>query len=142
MFPIFKKIISKLKIQQRVFLFFSGSGGAIVGLLPDPSRFEELRKAYEGEGFVVTRVRPNIPGGEDSKNTVDEEEVAMTTKANSSSSNTSDVEGSDSSSSKPTAVKEASSSSNSSPVKGSNSNSSNSNSNGTIPEGELSADAN
>ncbi len=112
--------------------FFSGSGGAIVGLLPDPSRFEELRKAYEGEGFVVTRVRPNIPGGEDSKNTVDEEESAM---AN-SSSNTSDVKESDSSSSNSAAVKEASSSSNSSPVKGSDSNSNNSSSNGTIPEGE------
>ncbi len=82
-----------------MFLLFSGSGGAIVGLLPDPSRFEELRKAYEGEGFVVTRVRPNIPGGKDSKATVDEEEVALTNKGNSSSSNTSDVKGSDSSSS-------------------------------------------
>ncbi len=38
-----------------------GSGGAILGLLPDASRFEALRKAYESEGFVVTRVRPNIP---------------------------------------------------------------------------------
>ena len=134
MFPIFKKIISKLKIQQRVFLFFSGSGGAIVGLLPDPSRFEELRKAYEGEGFVVTRVRPNIPGGEDSKNTVDEEEVAMA-KHSSSSSNTSDVKESCNNSNS-ASVKEASSSSNSSPVKGSNNNSSSSSSKGTIPEGE------
>ena len=37
-----------------------GSGGAIVGLLPDSSTFEEMKKDYENEGFVVTKVIPNI----------------------------------------------------------------------------------
>ncbi len=38
----------------------AGSGGAILGLLPDASVFEELKKDYESEGFVVTKVIPNV----------------------------------------------------------------------------------
>ena len=32
-----------------------------MGLLKDQSRFEELRMAYEEEGFVITKVIPNMP---------------------------------------------------------------------------------
>ncbi len=38
---------------------FPGSGGAIVGLLKDQTRYAEMKSAYEEEGFVVTKVLPN-----------------------------------------------------------------------------------
>ena len=52
-----------MALLVRVFLLlkYQGSGGAIVGLLKDQSRFEELRMAYEEEGFVITKVIPNMP---------------------------------------------------------------------------------
>eukprot|EP00094_Tigriopus_californicus_P010415 TCALIF_10047-PA protein Name:"Similar to GLCAK2 Probable glucuronokinase 2 (Arabidopsis thaliana)" AED:0.09 eAED:0.09 QI:195/0.5/0.6/1/0.75/0.8/5/28/500 len=39
---------------------FPGSGGAVVGLLLDHSRWEEMKSTYEEEGFVFVRVIPNV----------------------------------------------------------------------------------
>lgn len=39
---------------------FPGSGGAILGLLLDHDKFEDLRHKYEEEGFVVTKLIPNL----------------------------------------------------------------------------------
>eukprot|EP01065_Artemidia_motanka_P040725 TRINITY_DN5152_c1_g1_i1.p1 TRINITY_DN5152_c1_g1~~TRINITY_DN5152_c1_g1_i1.p1 ORF type:complete len:672 (+),score=213.78 TRINITY_DN5152_c1_g1_i1:84-2018(+) len=41
---------------------FPGSGGAVVGYMPDPSRFEELQHAAQSAGFVFTHL---IPKGAD-----------------------------------------------------------------------------
>eukprot|EP00095_Tigriopus_kingsejongensis_P007749 snap_masked-scaffold815_size93432-processed-gene-0.11 protein:Tk07749 transcript:snap_masked-scaffold815_size93432-processed-gene-0.11-mRNA-1 annotation:"glucuronokinase 1-like" len=39
---------------------FPGSGGAIVGLLLDPSQLDLLKSAFEEEGFVFVKVIPNL----------------------------------------------------------------------------------
>ena len=60
-FPGSSKFTFSLIIRPLLFSIYQGSGGAIVGLLKDQSRFEELRMAYEEEGFVITKVIPNMP---------------------------------------------------------------------------------
>ena len=37
---------------------FPGSGGAIVGLCPDPSKLPAVREALESAGYVVVMVKP------------------------------------------------------------------------------------
>jgi len=37
---------------------FPGSGGAVVGLMPDPSKFEELQLEAQSNGIVFTRIIP------------------------------------------------------------------------------------
>lgn len=39
---------------------FPGSGGAVVGLLLDSSNWDEMKSAYEEEGFVFVKLIPNI----------------------------------------------------------------------------------
>ena len=41
-------------------IYFAGSGGAILGLLLEEEKYDALKRAYESEGFVVTRVVPNF----------------------------------------------------------------------------------
>ena len=60
-FPGKNRFIFSLIVRFLLHLKYQGSGGAIIGLLKDQSRFEELRMAYEEEGFVITKVIPNMP---------------------------------------------------------------------------------
>jgi hypothetical protein len=41
-------------------LIFLGSGGAIVGLLLDSSKFCSMKNEFQKEGFVVADIIPNI----------------------------------------------------------------------------------
>jgi hypothetical protein len=40
-----------------------GSGGAVIGLLTNEGCFQEMKRAYEEEGFVVVKVIPNFDNG-------------------------------------------------------------------------------
>eukprot|EP00756_Hemistasia_phaeocysticola_P051557 Hpha_TRINITY_DN26731_c0_g1::TRINITY_DN26731_c0_g1_i1::g.138860::m.138860/K16190/GLCAK; glucuronokinase len=40
---------------------FPGSGGAVVGMMPDASKFEELQNEAQSSGFVFTRIIPKGP---------------------------------------------------------------------------------